>query len=121
MTHPIKERTEMKKLRDDEGREGVQKRVDRNVMMTVVEMPSRCIGCGVDACGRARVPPTRDQQCRVQPVVNLAFTKIPTDPFSIYPYLKDNTKTTASTLHTHCKPPFCIRVSLKHRQRGSRQ
>lgn len=35
MTHPIKERTEMKKLRDDEGREGVQKRVDRNVMMVV--------------------------------------------------------------------------------------
>lgn len=63
MTHPIKERTEMKKLRDDEGREGLQKRVDRNVMM--IEMPSRCIGCGVDACGRARVPPTRDQQCRV--------------------------------------------------------
>lgn len=35
MTHPIKERTEMKKLEDEEGREGVQKRVDRNVMMNV--------------------------------------------------------------------------------------
>lgn len=40
MTHPIEERTEMKKLRDDEGREGVQKRVDRNVM-TIVDDGSR--------------------------------------------------------------------------------